>query len=205
MEGSHEAAAERGRLKQQKIITDQRETVRKARFPGLIRKENEYMNEVQSYLQMMIESLRKKEAVLVKIIEKNKAQSDCIHDKEYAEIDWDTFNVLIAEKESLIERIDELDSGFESLYKRVRNELAEDPSSYKEDVSIMQELITKLTDQSVEIRTMEERNRVRIEKVLMGAKKEIRKSRKSMQAVSNYYKSMSAPDAGNSGLVDKKK
>ena len=44
------------------------------------------MNEVQSYLQMMIESLRKKEAVLVKIIEKNKAQSDCIHDKEYAEI-----------------------------------------------------------------------------------------------------------------------
>ena len=163
------------------------------------------MNEVQSYLQMMIESLNKKEAVLAKIIEKNSAQSDCIHDKDYGDVDWDRFNVLIAEKETLIERVNELDSGFESLYGRIRDDLERNKSSYKEEIRMLQDLITKLTDQSVEIKAAEERNRARIEKVLMGAKKEIRKSRKSMQAVSNYYKSMSVPDADNSGLVDKKK
>ncbi len=163
------------------------------------------MKETQNYLQMMIESLHKKEAVLDKIIEKNRAQSECIDDKEYSDVDWDRFNVLIAEKETLIERINELDEGFESLYGRIREELTKDPNPYKDSVSAMKELIAKLTDQSVEIRTQEERNRARIERVLMGAKKEIRKSRKSMQAVSNYYKSMSAPDAENSGLLDKKK
>ena len=163
------------------------------------------MNEIQNYLQMMIDSLHKKGAVLEKIIEKNTAQSECIDDKEYGDVDWDRFNVLIAEKETLIERINELDEGFESLYGRVREELTSASDSYKEEIRTLKELIEKLTDRSVEIRTMEERNRARIERVLMGAKKEIRKSRKSMQAVSNYYKSMSAPNADNTGLVDKKK
>ena len=163
------------------------------------------MNEVQSYLQMMIESLNKKDAALAKIIEKNRAQSECIHDKDYGDIDWDRFNVLIEEKETLIERINELDAGFQSLYDRIRDRLGQEKDSYKEEIKTLQELITKITDKGVEIQTSEERNRARIERVLMGAKKEIRKSRKSMQAVSNYYKSMSAPEADITGLVDKKK
>ncbi len=154
---------------------------------------------------MMVESLRRKDEALTKIIEKNKAQADCIHDKEYGDVDWDRFNVLIAEKETLIDRINELDAGFQSLYDRVGEEVKKDPSSYKEEVRTLQDLISTLTDKGVEIQTQEERNRTRIERVLMGAKKEIRRSRKSMQVVSNYYKSMSDPDADNSGAVDKKK
>ena len=112
---------------------------------------------------------------------------------------------LIAEKETLIDRINELDSGFQSVYDRIKDEVQKNKSSYIEEIKTLQELITKLTDKGVEIQTSEERNRARIEKVLMGAKKEIRKSRKSMQAVSNYYKSMSAPNLDISGTVDKKK
>ena len=89
------------------------------------------MNETQNYLQMMIESLRKKDDVLTKIIEKNKAQAECIHDKEYGEIDWDRFNVLIAEKDTLIERINELDGGFQSVYDRIKAELDKNKDSYK--------------------------------------------------------------------------
>ena len=163
------------------------------------------MNETQNYLQMMIESLRKKDDVLTKIIEKNKAQAECIHDKEYGEIDWDRFNVLIAEKDTLIERINELDGGFQSVYDRIKAELDKNKDSYKKEIGELQGLITKLTDKGVEIQTGEDRNRARIERVLMGAQKEIRKSRTSMQAVSNYYKSMSTPEVDNTGVVDKKK
>lgn len=163
------------------------------------------MNEIQNYLQMMIESLRKKDGVLSKLIEKNEAQADCIVDREYGDIDWERFNVLIAEKEILINRINEMDQGFSSLYDRVRDEVLADRDAYKSEIAEMQELITNLTEKGTKIQTQEERNRAKIEKVLMGAKKEIKKSRKSMQAVSNYYKSMSNPSGEINGSMDQKK
>lgn len=163
------------------------------------------MNEIQNYLQMMIESLRKKNGVLSKLIEKNEAQADCIVDREYGDIDWERFNVLIAEKEILINRINEMDQGFSSLYDRVRDEVLADRDAYKSEIAEMQELITNLTEKGTKIQTQEERNRAKMEKVLMGAKKEIKKSRKSMQAVSNYYKSMSNPGGEINGSMDQKK
>ena len=163
------------------------------------------MNETQNYLQMMIESLRKKDGVLSKLIEKNEAQADCIVDREYGDIDWERFNVLIAEKEILINRINEMDQGFSSLYDRVRDEVLADRDAYKSEIAEMQELITNLTEKGTKIQTQEERNRAKIENVLMGAKKEIKKSRKSMQAVSNYYKSMSNPSGEINGSMDQKK
>ena len=163
------------------------------------------MNETQNYLQMMIESLRKKDGVLSKIIEKNEAQANCVVDKEYGEIDWDRFNVLIAEKDTLINRINEMDQGFQSLYNRVREEVIAHKDTYRDEIQTMQELISALTDKSTKIQTQEERNRAKIEKVLLGAKKEIKKSRKSMKAVSSYYKSMSNPGGEINGSMDKKK
>lgn len=163
------------------------------------------MNETQNYLQMMIESLRKKDGVLSKIIEKNEAQADCILDKDYGTVDWERFNVLVAEKDILINRINEMDQGFSSLYERVRDEVTNNRELHKEDISLMQELITSLTDKATRIMTQEERNRVKIEKVLLDAKKEIKHSRKSMKAVSNYYKSMSNPSGEINGIMDQKK
>lgn len=163
------------------------------------------MNETQNYLQMMIESLRKKDGVLSKIIEKNEAQAACISEKEYGEIDWDKFNVLIAEKETLINRINEMDQGFQSLFNRVREEVEAHKDTYRVEIASMQELITALTDKATRIQTQEERNRAKIESVLLGAKKEIKKTRKSMQAVSNYYKSMSNPSGEINATMDRKK
>lgn len=163
------------------------------------------MNETQNYLQMMTESLRKKDKVLSKIIEKNEAQAECVVDKEYGEIDWDRFNVLLAEKEILINRINEMDQGFQSLYNRVKDEVNAHKDVYRDEIQTMQELIATLTDKGTRIQTQEERNRAKIEKVLLGAKKEIKKSRKSMKAVSSYYKSMSNPGGEISGTMDRKK
>ncbi len=163
------------------------------------------MNEIQSYLEMMTDSLRKKDAALAKLIEKNEAQSECVIEKGYGEIDWDRFNVLIAEKDTLIERINELDQGFQSLYDRIRDELMANRAQYRKELKVLQELISELTDKGIRIQTGEERNRAKLEAVMMGAKKEIRQSRKSMQVVSSYYKSMSSPDGDTSGSFDKNK
>ncbi len=161
------------------------------------------MNETLGYLQMMIESLRKKDAVLSKIIDKNEAQAACIAEEGYDGVNWEQFNVLIAEKDTLIEKVNELDSGFQSLYDRIKDELTANKEQYKQEIAEMQSLITTLTDKGTKIMTMEERNRAKLERVLMGAKKEIKQSRKSMQVVSSYYKSMSNPGGDSSGYFDK--
>lgn len=163
------------------------------------------MNETQNYLQMMIESLKKKDNVLTKIITKNEAQSECVVDKEYGDIDWDRFNILISEKDVLINRINELDQGFESLYERIRYDVTANKDIYKSEIKTMQELIEGIVEKGTKIQTQEERNRAKIEKVLLGAKKEIKQSRKSMQVVSSYYKSMSNPSGEIDATMDRKK
>ena len=163
------------------------------------------MNETQSYLQMMIESLKKKDGTLSKIIAKNEAQAECVIDKEYGDVDWDRFNILISEKDVLINRINELDQGFESLYERVRSDVTANKDVYKSEIKTMQELIEGIVEKGAKIQTQEERNRAKIEKVLLGAKKEIKQSRKSMQVVSSYYKSMSNPSGEIDATMDRKK
>lgn len=160
----------------------------------------------KKYLEIMIDSLNKKEKILDTIILKNEAQKECVSAREYGDIEWERFDVLLEEKETLIERLNELDDGFEALYERVRDELNENKSQYSAEIKTMQELIKRITDKGVTIQTTEERNRQLIERVMTSAKKDIKHSRKSLKAASDYYKSMSVMSRSSDPTqVDKKK
>ncbi len=151
---------------------------------------------VDDYIQIMIESLTKKSELLDKIIRKNEAQNECISGKEYDDIDWDAFNLLVAEKETAIDRIVKMDEGFQSLYDRVKEQLATDKDKYADKIKEIQRLIEMITGQGVKIQTGEERNRKIIEKVLGDRKKFIRKSRSSLKVANSYAQTMS----GNFGM-----
>ena len=160
---------------------------------------------IEDYVQIMIESLTKKSELLDTLIRKNEAQNKCISGKEYEDIDWDAFNLLVAEKEIAIERINKMDDGFQSLYDRVKEQLNEDKDKYSDKIKEIQRLIGIITEQGVTIRTGEERNRQIIEKVLGNRKKVIRKMRNSLKAASSYAQTMS-PNFGSelSSMDDKK-
>ncbi len=159
-----------------------------------------------NYIDIMTDSLRKKEAVLNKLIEKCDAQAKVIADNDYGSIDWDHFNVLIAEKETLIDRLNELDDGFEALYDRVGDEIKRNKERYADRIKEIQELIKTVTDKGVTIRAKEERNRVNLERVLMPIKKELKTSKRSMSVINKYYNTMNGAGQPNvSGWVDKKK
>lgn len=164
------------------------------------------MADSQKYIKIMIESLQKKEALLDTLLAKNEAQASCIQEKEYGEIKWDTFNVLIAEKQTAIDRLNELDDGFEALYAHVRDELQGNKEAYAEEIRTMQALITRITDKGIAIRTGEEKNRQHIERIMGNTKREIKQARKSVKVASNYYKSMSkATQTPDSRFLDQKK
>lgn len=160
---------------------------------------------MDDYINIMRESLKKKSELLESIIEKNRAQYECVNKKEFDEVDWDAFNLLVTEKEILIDRINVMDEGFQNLYDRVKEQLEKNKESYKKEILEMQEIIKKLTDQGVEISTGEERNKVLIENLTTSRKKAIKTRRNSLKISQNYYQSMRNQYSDDLNMLDKKK
>ena len=146
---------------------------------------------VDDYIQIMIESLTKKSELLDKLIQKNEEQRACVTGKEFDEIDWDSFNLIVEQKQASIDRIVKMDEGFQSLYDRVKEQLNENRDKYADKIKELQRLITVITDQGVKITTGEERNRKIIEKVFGDRKKEIRKTRNNLKVANSYAQTMS--------------
>lgn len=146
---------------------------------------------VEDYIQIMIESLSKKSEVLDHLIVKNEEQRDCVEGKKYDEIDWDSFNLIVAQKQMYIDRIVRMDEGFQSLYERVKEQINEDKDKYADKIKEIQKLIEKVTGQGIKITTGEERNRKIIEKVFGNRKKEIKRTRNSLKVANSYAQTMS--------------
>lgn len=165
------------------------------------------METTSNYLQIMIDSLVKKDELLDRLIEKNKAQYECIRNKKYEEVNWTSFNVLVAEKETAIDRINEIDDAFAEIYEKIKDEVISNKDKYRPQVLRLQELITILTDKGVAIQTGEERNRQIIDNIFHKTRQEIKKQRTSVNAASTYYKTMSnsVVRAAENSILDEKK
>lgn len=163
------------------------------------------MYSMDDYVQIMAESLRRKEELLDRLISKNEAQAKCVQGKEYEDIDWDAFNLIVTEKEILIDRINTMDEGFQSLYDRVKEQLNSDKDKYAASIKEMQETIKRLTDKGVLIQTGEERNRKSIESALTGRKKVIRSTRNSLKVADSYQQAMTMNYGNDSTTINNKK
>ena len=140
-----------------------------------------------SYMALMIQSLRKKEEVLSVIIEENQKQREIL---EVVNGTADAFDATVEAKARLIEQLDQLDSGFEKLFERMKEELEGNKEHYAEDIRTAQSLIRSITDKSIEIRTQEARNKDLMTSKFAGIKKQAQKARKSSKAVAEYYRTM---------------
>ena len=154
----------------------------------------------------MIESLGKKMGLFETLLLKTESQNECITGKNHEQANWAQFEVLMIEKESTIKAVDELDSGFEQVFERVKPELDRNKDEYREEIKTLQENISALTDLGVKIAAREERNRQEVDRIMTAAKAGIGKARKNMKATSGYITSMygagNMPDATK---IDSKK
>lgn len=164
------------------------------------------MNDTAKYLNIMIESLEKKESIMTLLLEKTEAQGELINGKDYDDVNWAQFNIYMNEKESAIKKIDDLDDGFDKIYKRVQKDLDEDATRYKDQIKKLQTLITALTDIGVKISTKENRNKTDIDRIMTAAKANIKAAKKNIKVSNDYIKSMygNAQVAGMS-MFDSKK
>ena len=154
------------------------------------------------YISIMVQSLQKKLEVLNGIIEKNVEQRQIL---EQEELDTDAFEQNIKLKSDLVDQIEFLDDGFEELYGRVNSLIETEKQEHKEEIQLMKQLITGITEKSVTIQSQEARNRKLVEQRFSQERKKVRSMMNTSTVANQYYKNMSRLNVVDAQFMDKKK
>jgi len=157
---------------------------------------------IESYLNILEESLTKKIDVLRRIQEVNEVQTDILK-KEPA--DLEAFDQTVDEKDLYINELEKLDEGFESLYDKIKQELIGNKQKYAAQIGRLQQLITQITEGSVRIQAQEERNKALVESCFKRERQQLGQSRKNSKAVYGYYQSLSGKNTQQPHFMDQKK
>lgn len=158
--------------------------------------------EKNNYMQIMLQSLKKKSQILDEIIQLNQRQKE---ELENPSLDPEDFDKTFAEKAKLIEAIEALDAGFQELFERVREELNENREAHTEEIAQMQNYIRKITDKSADIQAQESRNKDLMQQKFSSIRKQVKEVRKSQKVVNQYYKNMMKTNFVEPQFTDKKK
>lgn len=147
------------------------------------------MEDNRQYLQIMIESLQKKQRVLDRIMQANDKQTDILNQEA---ADWEAFDEYAEQKTELIGQLDALDEGFESLYNHIKEALAEEAGrqKYQDEIRKMQQLIRELTEKSMSIQASEARNKQLVEQKFARQRQQLKTGHLSSKAAMDYYKNM---------------
>ena len=141
----------------------------------------------ESYLSMMMDSLDKKIDVLKRIEEENVRQREALSADT---VDTDAFEATVDAKAALIEELDQLNEGFDSLFSKVKEELDGRKDLYKEQIAAMQEKIRTISALSGSIQAEEIRNKALAEKSFQKSRNDMIQGKKSARAALDYYRNM---------------
>lgn len=156
----------------------------------------------QSGAQILLQSLEKKTQLLDKMIEQNSIQEGILKQEE---LDMDAFDEAINKQGTYLEELDRLDQGFEAVYDRVREELLQDKSRYRAEITRMKELIQQITDKIVTINAGNMRNKTLAENQFKKKRISIGTGASKNKAARNYYNSMNNLNFVSPQFYDSKK
>ena len=157
---------------------------------------------MKTYLNLMIDSLEKKLAVLEQIQAASEKQAGLIKAEPF---DQEQFDKAMDEKAEQIEQLNQLDDGFDSLYSRIREELPAHKEAYREQIGKLQELIRQITEKSAAVQVVEQRNRAALEKVCARENERLRAIQNKSLLMKNYARNMSQVNYIDPQFMDWKK
>jgi flagellar biosynthesis/type III secretory pathway chaperone len=135
----------------------------------------------------MLQSLKKKDQVLTEIVRLNDVQKDCLTNLDRT---VDEFDKTVEDKSACIRQLEKLDSGFESLYAQVAEELDQNREAYADQIREMQNRIRSITEKSVKIQAQEARNKDMMREKFTAVKRQATEVRAKSRAIESYYNSM---------------
>lgn len=157
---------------------------------------------ITNYLTILEESLEKKNGILDKLQEISKKQVLLL---ESEELDWDEYDACVNEKSVLVEELEHIDEGFDTLYQRIARELKQDRTRYSVQIAILQDSIREIMDKSMSIQALETRNKDAVELHFKRERFKMGSNRKAARVAYDYYKSSNGTDMVQPQFLDKKK
>lgn len=156
----------------------------------------------REYLEVLIQSLKKKLLLLNQIIVLNQHQKEMLMDEN---LDPDTFDVNVREKDELITQVTQLDDGFDEVYAHIADLMAKNHVDYEEELERMRGLIRQIMAKDASIRADEQRNYELAQKKFARVKKQIREVKSSQKMVNRYYQNMMQQRQSAIQYMDNKK
>lgn len=156
----------------------------------------------RKYLDVLKDSLEKKEEILQMLSYKNAEQMSLLKEEGFLP---EKIEKTVEEKSVLIEKLLKLDEGFQTLYDKVKDELDGKKEIYKEQIRQLQDLIVKITDMSVAVQAEEARNKRLFDTKIKKERQVVRLGRSQSNVSKNYYKNMNQSNIMEPRFLDSKK
>lgn len=160
------------------------------------------MEDIQTYLRVLSDTLSQKREVLAQILELTKRQGELAAREN---LDEEGFSNSVNEKEILIARLNQLDEGFLSVYNRIRQDVIEQGGLYDPEIRRMQEQIKACVDIGNEIEVLEERNQTKLAVHFTAKKQEYKVKASANSAAKSYHQTMSGVQYRDPFFMDQKK
>lgn len=156
----------------------------------------------REYLQLLIQSLKKKLLLLNKIVVLNQDQRAILQDEN---ADPDAFDVNVRDKEDIIKQITALDAGFDEVYAHIKALMEQNHSQYETELEQMRELIRQIMAKDASIRADEKRNYALAQRKFASVKSKVREVKASQKMVNSYYQNMMKQSRYAPQFMDNKK
>ena len=155
---------------------------------------------MDNYLNMLKDSLVKKDRILSELQEKSEKQGELVKEQE---VDWDEFTKLVDEKGELVDEILKLDEGFELLFEHIKEGLEGNKEKYRDIILEIQTLVKSVTEKGTKLEATEYRNKTAIEAAFANTRKEIRQSKLGRKAAADYYNKMNKINTIDPQMLDR--
>ena len=156
----------------------------------------------REYLDVLIQSLRKKLVLLNRIAILSKEQRELLQDEDMTP---DAFDLNVRDKDDLVQQIVVLDAGFDEVYAHIKDLMERDHALYEDQLQQMRELIRQIMAKDASIRAEEKRNYELAQRKFASIKTKGREMKASQKMVSSYYKNMMRQKPGEAAFLDNRK
>ena len=139
------------------------------------------------YVRMMVDVLKRKEKILQRILKQTKEQEVILKQED---VDYERFQSILDEKGKQNDELNEIDEGFDALFKKVEKEITAHKENYLTEIATMQKLISAVSDLGLRIQALEAQNSERFKIYLASKRKQIHDYHVNSQTASRYYQNM---------------
>lgn len=156
---------------------------------------------IENYLDVLEESLKQKSEILDEVARYSGRQEELLKQESMS---LEEFDACVDKKDELIQKLSRMDEGFETLYERIKEQLAQGREAYRDRIARLQQLIREVTAKSVSIQAQEARNKEALQRYFTNERSRMRTGRMASKAAYDYYKNMSNTEALPPQFLDSK-